>query len=390
MRLASLVMRWRWRLFAGVFGVTLAACVSLFVWPIATGRTDAPYYGKALARQALANARKARADRWATGPMIAAEAATRAALVEYRVQEVKLLPFRDFRVARAALDDATAKCQKALAEANRARLGARSLADEAIGVASQETARSASVADSVHIGTRGRALLQKSKMALYEAREMYDRGDYNEARSRARDAINHARVVSHSAVEQASRFTNATLLRQWRRMISETEAWSRTTGRPAIVVLKENHRLELYDNGRIVRIYRADMGYRSFGAKERSGDAATPEGRYKILKKKTRSTYYKALELDYPNAEDRIRFEERQRRGEISRRAHLGGLIEIHGDGGRGKDWTKGCIALTNGDIDDLFRRVPVGTPVTIVGGNGTGVYTALAREGRSARARTE
>lgn len=390
MRLASLVMRWRWRLFAGVFGVTLATCGSLFVWPIAAGRTDPPYYGRSLARDALASARKARAERWAPGAMTSAEAAMRSALLEFRVQEVKLLPFRDFRVARSALDDATAKCQKALAEANRARLGARSRADDAIVTASRETARSGSVADSMHLGAYLRMLLQKSKMALFEAREMYDRGDYDQARSRANEAATQARVVSGHALRQLDRFTNAGLVQRWRRMIHETVSWSRTTGRPAIVILKDNHLLELYDNGRVVRKYRADMGYRSVGAKQRSGDAATPEGRYKILKKKTRSTYYKALELDYPNDEDRLLFERRKRRGEISRWAHLGGLIEIHGDGGRGKDWTKGCIALTNGDIDDLFRRVPVGTPVTIVGGVGTGRYAELAREGRTSAARTE
>jgi hypothetical protein len=54
-------------------------------------------------------------------------------------------------------------------------------------------------------------------------------------------------------------------------------------------------------------------------------------------------------------------------------------LIEIHGEGGRGKDWTQGCVALTNSDIDDLFGRVAIGTPVTIVGGDGNGgTFTRL------------
>ncbi len=96
------------------------------------------------------------------------------------------------------------------------------------------------------------------------------------------------------------------------------------------------------------------------------------------------SKYYRALLLDYPNDADRERFAAAQRRGEIPRDARIGGLIEIHGEGGRGQNWTEGCVALSNRDIDDLFPRVSVGTPVTIVGGDGgDGAFSdLLARVG--------
>jgi len=74
-------------------------------------------------------------------------------------------------------------------------------------------------------------------------------------------------------------------------------------------------------------------------------------------------------------------------RRRIPRGASMGGLIEIHGNGGRGKDWTKGCVALRNSDMDDLFRRTSVGTPVTIVGGDGQGVFARLVREHAAAPA---
>ena len=64
----------------------------------------------------------------------------------------------------------------------------------------------------------------------------------------------------------------------------------------------------------------------------------------------------------------------------MSARARPGGLIEIHGEGGRGEDWTRGCVALSNRDMDDLFRRVAVGTPVTIVGAeDSAGRFATLA-----------
>jgi hypothetical protein len=72
--------------------------------------------------------------------------------------------------------------------------------------------------------------------------------------------------------------------------------------------------------------------------------------------------------LDYPNERDKERFRKAVQRGEIARGASIGGLIEIHGEGGRGGDWTDGCVALTNNEMDDLFDRVSVGTLVTIVG----------------------
>jgi murein L,D-transpeptidase YafK len=194
-------------------------------------------------------------------------------------------------------------------------------------------------------------------------------------------------VVNGKAVEAASRYADKSLVARWSRMVADTAAWSRSTGDKAIVVYKENHRLDLYDNGRIVRSYAADMGYRSVNDKLRSGDAATPEGRYRITAKKLFSQYHKALALNYPNDEDRARFAQLRKAGRIPKGASMGGMIEIHGDGGRGRDWTRGCVALTNRDMDDLFRRTDVGTPVTIVGGDGQGTFARLVRDHGAAAA---
>jgi lipoprotein-anchoring transpeptidase ErfK/SrfK len=260
-------------------------------------------------------------------------------------------------------------------------MDAKAAADEALAAADRDTARSSDVAEAMHLGAYNRTLLQKSKIALAEARSMYARGDYVECAFRAAEAGTGSRAVSGNAVEAAARYADASLVARWGRMVAETAAWSRSTGGTAIVVLKENHRVDIYDNGRLVRSYRADMGYRSVNDKLRSGDAATPEGRYRVTAKKPGSTYYKALALNYPNDEDRAQFDRLRRQGRIPRNASMGGLIEIHGDGGRGQDWTKGCVALANPDMDDLFRRAGVGTPVTIVGGDGRGVFASMVRE---------
>jgi hypothetical protein len=389
--LKTFLSRWRWRLF-GATAATLALLAGIdLVWPIASGRTDPPFFDKLAAQSSLGEARRSGASRWAPDSMREAEAAMKAALASYRLQEVKFLPFRDYRGVRAAMDVAATKIERALADSNRRRLEAKAAAEEALAAAERDTARSSDVAEAMHLGPYNRTLLQKSKIALDEAHAIYTRGDYVECAARAREAGDGSRVVSGNAVEAASRYADASLVARWTRMVYETAAWSRTTGGTAIVVLKENHRLDLYDGGRVVRSYPADMGYQSVNDKLRSGDAATPEGRYQVTAKKPGSTYYKALALNYPNDEDRAEFDRLRRLGRIPRGASLGGLIEIHGDGGRGKDWTKGCVALANDDMDDLFRRAGVGTPVTIVGGDGQGVFARLVREhGGSGSARMQ
>jgi lipoprotein-anchoring transpeptidase ErfK/SrfK len=373
--------RWRWRFFgAGVLALA-ATTVTAVVWPIATGRTDPPQFTRAATQSLLERVRKSGAPRWAPTAMREAESAVKAAFAAYRFEEVKLLPFRDFRGVVGALEIATIKCQTALGEGNRRRIEARTNAEEVLSAAGRDEARSIEVARAMHLGPYNRTLLQKSHIALAEARIMYKRGDYVEAAARADQARAQSRSVSQNAVKAAARYTDKSLVARWRRMIDETVGWSRASGGTAIVVLKENHRVDVYDNGRVVKSYKADMGYRSVNDKMRSGDAATPEGRYKVTQKKTRSHYYRALALNYPNEEDRAEFARLRRAGLVPRGASPGNLIEIHGDGGRGKDWTRGCVALSNKDIDDLFPRVSVGTPVTIVGGDGQGVFARLARE---------
>ena len=99
------------------------------------------------------------------------------------------------------------------------------------------------------------------------------------------------------------------------------------------------------------------------------GDKATPEGKYHITKKKSRpqTKYHKALLINYPNDDDKARYNAGVKKGSIPKRG-IGNLIEIHGDGGKGRNWTAGCVALTDNDIDKVYELVGVGTPVTIVG----------------------
>jgi len=156
---------------------------------------------------------------------------------------------------------------------------------------------------------------------------------------------------------------------------------------PAIVVSNREHTVTLYTAGQVTRVYPADLSFNWISDKRRSGDGAVPEGRYRVVARKSgaQTRYHKALLLDYPNAEDRRRFDAERRAGTIPASASIGGLIEIHGHGGRSVDWTDGCVAITNPEIDELFARVAIGTPVTVVGGEApAGLDDFLTSEGPS------
>jgi len=207
----------------------------------------------------------------------------------------------------------------------------------------------------------------KSKMFLSESKIAHESGKLKEAEVLFKKAdiyINHANNAASKMLRDY--FNDYT---KWKRLANDAIAASRG-GNKVILVDKVAHKLYVYQNGKAIRSYEAEFGPNWMAHKERSGDKATPEGNYHITSKKERgsTTYHKAMLLDYPNAEDRAQFAQKKRKGLISRGTGIGNLIEIHGNGGKGFDWTSGCVGLRDRDIDDLYRLVGSGTRVTIVG----------------------
>jgi murein L,D-transpeptidase YafK len=136
----------------------------------------------------------------------------------------------------------------------------------------------------------------------------------------------------------------------------------------SILVEKSAHRLTLFQRGRVARTYMVALGQQPVGDKVRRGDMRTPEGRFLIEARNPQSKYHRALRISYPDAAHR----ERARKLGVS----PGGDIMIHGlpprqawvgAAHRDFDWTEGCIALTNEEIEELWSAVPVGTPIHIL-----------------------
>jgi hypothetical protein len=363
----------------------LAVAVELRV----TGRARPPDAARAAAIAAFEAARSGPAARWAPAAVAAAEGALGDALLEWSRQQARVLPLRDLRPVAGQL----AAVEKLATEA--ARLGeegwaaGRARADESVRDARAVEAHAEALVAATTLPPGERSHLLRGRLLLREAEALLREGEVEKARDRADGSRAELRRALSPALLAAERYTSREQLAAWRLWIDETRAWSRSTGQPAILVLKEKNALVLLSKGVPVRTYEAEIGKNALGVKQRQGDLATPEGRYRVVKKKDRgqSRYHRALLLDYPNAADRERFAAAKRRGEIPRAARIGGLIEIHGEGGQGQNWTEGCVALRNRDLDDLFPRVGVGTRVTIVGGDGRdGAFSdLLARVGEAA-----
>ena len=125
--------------------------------------------------------------------------------------------------------------------------------------------------------------------------------------------------------------------------------------------------MELLRNGSAFKKYKVTLGAQPIGRKTQPGDHKTPEGTYTIDRHNAHSHFYRALHISYPNAEDR---ERGQKAGVLT-----GGDIMIHGlpngfgwlrSSHRLRDWTDGCMAVTDEEMDEILRLVPDGTSLEI------------------------
>ncbi len=339
------------------------------------------------AREALTRARAADAVVWAPEELLAAESAWREAQTALRVEQVRWWPLPDADRVEPFFAQAETQAGHAASAAEVRRRSADEAARSAIDAAGAAVSESAELADAIHVGADRRTLLARARTALAEGRVYLREEDFSTAALRARQAGDLARQVRDHAAVVAARYSDGETVSRWQQWTRETIDWSRRTNRPVIVVSKAEHLLSVYVGGRLVKTFRADMGFNWISDKTHAGDGATPEGRYRVVARKANgaSIYYKALLLDYPNAEDRAQFSRARRTGELPASAAIGGLIEIHGEGGRGRDWTRGCVAVTNAEMDELFRYADVGTPVTVVGSETHGTIADIAARTRDA-----
>jgi hypothetical protein len=266
------------------------------------------------------------------------------------------------RVARAAGEEVKAF------RGNQSK--ARKRYTELVTAARDELARAGAELREAGMGRREAAALQRATTLYLLAQRLAAVQEFGRAGDKLLASRELCQLIHSEWTLLHARFSDRQLRRQWDRWADATIEESRTRGDVAIIIDKLRRRLFLYWHGERLTSFPAELGANGLRRKEHAGDRATPEGMYQIVQiKEGHSTqFYKALLINYPNDEDRERFAQGKRRGTIPNRAGIGSLIEIHGEGGQGRDWTDGCVALRNEDMDRLVPRITVGTPVTIVG----------------------
>ena len=344
------------------------------------GCETAPVALKFEAKAWLEEARGAGAATLAPESLAAAEKALQEAEGELARQKARMRWNRAYGRSEALLDSAIRRAQLA---GNLARLREAQAIERADGLLRRADEGFEQLGRFLsHVPPRSgiRSDIKKARVSYREAVSLLEEGDP----FAAVEAASQANEDLAEATSGFTRLVQQTLDPQrhahYRRWVADTIEWSRKKKDSAILVDKLRRSLTLVRNGRRVKTYRAELGLNGTFDKLVAGDRATPEGKYHVTEKRGpgQTRWYKALMLNYPNDEDRARFRKAMKRGEIARGARIGSLIEIHGEGGRGGDWTDGCIALTNSEMDDLFKYVSVGTPVTIVGYESDGSVEAV------------
>jgi len=140
-----------------------------------------------------------------------------------------------------------------------------------------------------------------------------------------------------------------------------------------VIVSKSNYAVEVLYRRKIIRSYKAVFGPKPLLNKMMAGDRCTPEGWFTIQIKNPNSKYNKFMLLNYPNDTSIARFNKLKESGAVPSSARIGGDVGIHGVWKGGDDmiekgicWTDGCVAISNKDVDELYKFVNVGTRVYI------------------------
>ncbi len=319
------------------------------------------------ARESLALAKNKLAGRYASEKLKEAESLYTWSMKEWETQNSKFFVFRDYSLTRDLALKSIDKSGNAGKEASSIKDKLQKNVESQLSTLINQIAKFEKYYKKLVLGKATINAFNKGKTQFLEAQIEYKKKNFQQSTKLAKNASDN--------ISQAEKAAHFKLLEFY----ENYPTWEKNTklaynlskkGQTVILVDKIQSSLIILKNGKEVKTFSAEFGKSWMGDKLYAGDKATPEGVYKVVEKKGRAKtkYYKALLINYPNSEDQRRYDKMVRSGEISRKTHIGGLIEIHGDGGKGVHWTDGCVALENSEMDDVFNQAGVNTTVVIVG----------------------
>jgi hypothetical protein len=320
------------------------------------------------ARESISIATRGKADTYSTKLFAEAKAAYDSAMSNWKRENEKFIYFRDFgkveMYARLAAKKAGQANTSSQINSNTLNIKLKGEIDTVNKIASDIDRLFGRYPLSSEIRKR----IAKGKILLKEGEVAYQKGQLLQANVKIAESENLLKGVYDGEIsELKDYFKSFPVWKKWTQQAISESAKSKSY---SIVVDKFSKKCYVYLSGVRKFEFDAELGRNWVGNKRRMGDKATPEGIYKIVNKfqGKQTEYYKSLSLDYPNSKDLDRFKTELSKGTLPGWAKIGGGIEIHGGGGKGVDWTEGCIALTNSEIDAVYNVIKVGTPVIIVG----------------------
>lgn len=323
------------------------------------------------ARESLAAAKEKLAGKYAGNSLKDAEELFTQAMEEWRLQNKTFFMLRDYtRTTELALNSYS-RSLTAIAEADKSKTKLKYSAETRLENLRRKISYFEKYYKKLALSSSTVKLFSSGKTTFTEAQIEFKSKEY----------INAIKLIlkaeeSVSKAEKQAHLKLATFYRdypEWEKNMRTAYQLSKK-GQTVFLIDKLDASLVILKAGREYKTFPVEFGSNWMGDKTVSGDKATPEGIYKVQVKKDRSgtKYHKALLLDYPNGEDRKRYNQLVRTGKISKSTGIGGLIEIHGEGGRGIHWTDGCVALDNKEMDVVYSQSSINTPVVIVGARQT------------------
>ena len=343
--------------------MALAALVILYFFS-----PEPPSEAIKTSRAAIQKAKKAGAGHYAPETLRKTEKYYQEALAEWEKQNNTWSLNRDFTRLQELIEHSRKSAEKAHQESIEVKEALQTESGKLLKELQKSLAETPSFYNKLPLPQNIFKKHSQTQILLTEARNNIQSENYRKAVTQLQTAREyHALYQEYAGNLLKEYFASQS---QWNQWLKETIQWSRNHPGPAIIVDKIAHTCMIYEKGKLIRTFHAELGRNWIGQKLYQGDQATPEGKYHVNKKQNlgSSKYHKALLINYPNPSDTERFRQNKAKGVIQKNARIGGLIEIHGGGGQGNNWTEGCIALENKDIDHLFSRCTVGTPVTIIG----------------------
>ena len=332
---------------------------------ILNGCEKPPYEKQESAKNILAKASAGEAHIYATVAYAEAESTFQQAQLEMAYQKGRLFLLCNYDDCDSLFELTIARANSAMEQAVANKTNITNTARQRYEQFSKEILDWRSALDGSLFLYQAEKQWSAANMALGISKKLINQGLYQEALAKLDSGDAALADLSREMEEYVNSYADK--IQTWNKWIGQTVDESKRDQKVAIIVVKATHKLYVLKSGSIINTFNCELGQNSAYQKYFAGDGATPEGVYKITTINHRSKYYKAMMLNYPNENDKRRFAQNKAKGIISANAKIGALIEIHGEGGKNKDWTNGCVALKNKDIDRLLSYVRVGTTVTII-----------------------